>query len=67
MTAIHGTRDVGSRYATRVRVSTRHGSCFDGLTGTVVRTYGGLVYVRLRDRGEEVTLPFSRGELEVLG
>jgi hypothetical protein len=63
---IRGTRESGI-YATRVKIEALQGSCYDGLTGTVVRVAGETAFVRLRPNdGREVTIPFGLGELEVI-
>lgn len=62
-----GTKDVGSRYATRVRIvsTDEQPTCFAGAIGVVVRgTDPGNVFVRLSWRGREVTLPFGASNLE---
>lgn len=66
---IHGTREVGSRAAHRVRVVETEGqpTCFAGLRGIVVDGHDHeAILVRLDIRGREVTLPFGISNLEVL-
>lgn len=66
---LFATKEVGSRYASRVRVQTPQGSAFDGRTGIVTRSFpeSSTVMVRLDQpagvRGPQVELPFGRGEL----
>lgn len=56
------------RYADRVRVKTPQGSVYDGEIGTVDRVDEyGTVFVRLGDGRHSYTMPFARGELEVIG
>lgn len=68
---IFDSRTTGSRYATRVRVTSPQGSVFDGRTGVVSRKapsgeWGSTVMVRLDAPYVGVEMPFGRGELEVI-
>lgn len=62
MTRLRNSREDG-RYANRVRIVTLQGSAFDGKTGVVARVVNGTPFVRLPSGA---TLPFGRGELEVV-
>lgn len=65
MTPIIDSRTAGSRYATRVRIAAPQGSCYDGLTGTVVsRPCPDTIMVRLDRRAALV--PFALGEVIIL-
>lgn len=69
MDHIFGTKEVGSRYATRVLVvsTDEQPTSFAGSRGIVVRALDeGNIFVRLTSRGREVTLPFGRSNLQVL-
>ncbi len=64
---IRGSAAYGSRYATRVRVSSPQGSSFDGRHGTVVEVLGETVMVRLQvGEWHHVVLPFGRHEVQVV-
>lgn len=62
---LRGTRDSGA-HASRVMIAAPQGSSFDGRRGVVVRQVDDTVFVRMSDRGRELTLPFGLGEVEVL-
>ena len=63
---IRGTREAGV-YATKVRINAPQGSTFNGNKGVVVWTHDDrTAFVRFRDKGREIVLPFGYGELEVL-
>lgn len=65
---VFDSRTTGSRYATRVRVNAPQGSVYNGNTGVVERHVpeSTTLMVRLDQRFGGLTLPFGRGELEVI-
>jgi len=69
MDPIFAARDIGSRYATRVRIisTPEQPTCFEGQRGIVSRLADeGTVFVRLTIRGREVELPFGRSSLVIV-
>ena len=60
------SRTAGSRYATRVRIASPVGSCYDGRVGTVVEERSDVVIVRLDPtrRQAQVAVGFGRCEIK---
>ena len=60
---ILATNLVGRKYATRVRISSPSGSCFDGAVGVVIKFCGDTAFVQFPLCGRLVVLPFALSEL----
>lgn len=66
---LFAAKEVGSRYATRVRIvsTDEQPTSFAGVTGVIARIHDeGNIFVRFMHRGRELTLPFGRSSLEVI-
>lgn len=68
MTHLFASREVGAAAATRVRIASPHGSCFDGKRGIVVAFLpnGGVLvrFMGIPRYPHGLTLPFGRDELQ---